>query len=319
MVHPRDGAGLARYLDGWEPPEQVSVDALPPEPAVRLARLLDQDPPPGPLPPLWHYLYFLDWPRHADLGADGHPREGAFLPPVPGRRRMFTGGRLRVARPLRCGEPAQRCSRLVRTEVKAGRSGELLFVTVRHEISQAGRTAVVEEQDLAYRQGDAPPRAPAPQAGTGGPTSDAPWQLPFRADPVLLFRFSALSANAHRIHYDAPHAASEGFGGLVVHAPLLALLLLELPRRHAPDRPLSVLDYRAHRAVFVDDPCLVVGTPDAGGAELAVLGPDGEPRMTATAGFVTPVASGPGDRRPVRGDEPGRQVEVSWWRRARGL
>ncbi len=284
--------GLSAYLAGWDPPEQEAVDPLPAEPAVRLARLLDAEPPHGVLPPLWHYLYFLDWPPSAELGVDGHPRDGWFLPPVPGRRRMFAGGRLRSVRPLRCGEPARRRSRLLRAEVKATRSGELLFVTVRHGISQGGRELVVEEQDLVYRQGDALPR---PAVTGDGPVSDAPWQLPFRADPVLLFRFSALSANAHRIHYDAPHAVAEGFPALVVHAPLLALLMLELPRRHAPDRAVSSLDYRARRVVLVDEPCLVVGTPGPDGAELAARGADGEASMTGTVGLApTTVAGRPG-------------------------
>lgn len=281
MGAPVSGGSLAEHLVGWDPAPVRTEDPLPAEPAVRLARTLGEHPPvvgPGdPLPPLWHLLYFLDWPPQRDLGPDGHLRAGGFLPPIPDRRRMFGGGRLVVHGPLRCGEPARRCARLVDRNVKHGRSGELVFVTVRHEISQGGTLRVAEEQDLVYRRGDAPASA-AQRPGSDGRavSAQAAWQLPFHADPVLLFRFSALTANAHRIHYDQSYAASEGFADLVVHAPLLALLLLELPRRFAPERRLTTFAYRARRPVLLGEQVLLTGEPsDDGSCRLAVLGSGG--------------------------------------------
>jgi 3-methylfumaryl-CoA hydratase len=258
-------AGLAAHLAGWEPEPLSRTEVLALEPVHALAAVLDEPSPvraPGdPLPALWHWLHFLDQPRQEELGEDGHPRHGHFLPPVPDRRRMFAGGRYRQEEPLRVGEPYTRTSRLGKVEVKQGRSGEMAFVTVRHELSRDGRTVAVDEQDLVYRQQVAGARG-APGAGSSAGSAPEPAELAVAdgelvvaPDPVMLFRFSALTANAHRIHYDVPYATGvEGFPGLVVHGPLLVLLLLEQPRRHTPDRPVTELSYRLQRPVFVGRP-----------------------------------------------------------------
>lgn len=307
-MDPVADGGLAQYVRDWRPAPVTTTDLIGPAPAAALAAVLD-DPvaPPGDgdaLPPLWHWLYFLDWAAQRDLGADGHPRHGAFLPPLPTRRRMFAGGRLQVSAPLLVGAPAQRRSSLVSAQVKQGRSGELLFTTVRHEISRHGIPCLVEEQDLVYRSGDAPasPGGAAVASGAdGGPRSTAPWQAELRPDPVLLFRFSALTANAHRIHYDDRYTRDvEHYPGLVVHGPLLVLAMLQLVREHRPDRTVDVLDYRLRRPVFAGDPILVTGTPDGDGAvELAVLGADGEPRASGRAelGWPSPELGWPSPRR----------------------
>jgi 3-methylfumaryl-CoA hydratase len=257
-------AGLADHLAGWAPDPVSRTEVLALEPVHALASVLDQPSPVGapgdPLPALWHWLHFLDQPRQEELGEDGHPRDGHFLPPVPDRRRMFAGGRYRQHEPLRVGEPHTRTSSLRRVEVKQGRSGEMAFVTVRHELLRDGRTVAVDEQDLVYRQQPAGASGVA-AAGPAFPARE-PVQLPVAdgglvvdPDPVMLFRFSALTANAHRIHYDVPYAtAVEGYPGLVVHGPLLVLLMLELPRRHLPDRPVRELTYRLQRPVFVGRP-----------------------------------------------------------------
>ena len=159
--------GLAAHVDGWNPGPQTVTDELPPGPAAALAAVLDRpgDAPEAgeELPPLWHWLYFLEWVPQAELGADGHPARGHFLPPIPERTRMFAGGRLRVHAPLRVGRVAERTSVLAGVNVKQGRAGELLFVTVRHEIRQDGELRVTDEG-----KGMSPEQATAALNGGGG-------------------------------------------------------------------------------------------------------------------------------------------------------
>jgi 3-methylfumaryl-CoA hydratase len=179
-----------------------------------------------PLPPLWHWLTLLDHPAQSEIGADGHPAGGPFLPPIPGRRRMLAGGRLRQTAPILIGAELSSRSSVAGVSVKSGRSGELAFVTVRHELAVGGTAAGVEEQDVVYRsepEGGAPRAIPPAETGVPGPAGE--WRMELATGPVLLFRFSALTYNGHRIHYDRPYATQvEGYPDLVVHGPLLALL-----------------------------------------------------------------------------------------------
>lgn len=224
--------------------------------------LLDLDPVAGPgevLPPLWHWFGFLDHARHVELGDDGHLADGHFMPPIPYRRRMAAGGRLRVHEPMLVDEVLLRRSRLTRCEAKSGRTGEMLLVTVTHEFLRDGRVIVVEEQDVVYRS--QPPgrdrgiAAPAPDSAAPAP----PGALVLTPDEAMLFRFSALTYNSHRIHYDQPYVtAVEGYPGLVVHGPLLTLLLLEMPRRQR--RSVEQFEFRLTRPVFVGHPVAVTAT-----------------------------------------------------------
>ncbi|WP_280885278.1 hypothetical protein [Streptomyces sp. LBL] len=240
-----------------------------------------------PLPALWQWLYFLSWPAGRELGADGHPLNGHFLPPLPHRQRMWAGGRCEITEPLRLGEPAERISSLGTVTAKQGRTGEMLFVTERREFRQHGRTCLVEEQDIVYRSGRSAGEHPAGIDESAFPDTDAPWQLPLRADPALLFRFSALTANAHRIHYDSPYCqGEEGYPGLVVHGPLLALLMLELARRHAPQRRLRSLSYRLRRPVFAGERLLACGTRVDDRAELRIATHREERHATAEVTFA---------------------------------
>jgi len=174
------------------------------------------------LPPLHHWLHFWEARTPEETGADGHPRRGLFFPPVPLPRRMWAGGRLIFRAPLRLGDRVRRVSTIRSIATKAGRSGELLFVTVAHLIHTGDALAIEEEQDLVYRGEGGAPSSP--------PESDLP--APDRVlptDPVLLFRYSALTMNAHRIHYDAPYASgAEHYPGLVVQGPLQATALAAL-------------------------------------------------------------------------------------------
>ncbi|MHC3467414.1 HTD2 family dehydratase [Streptomyces sp. 7R007] len=272
-------APLASYVDSWHPAPVTDEDALPPGPAAALSALLDLPEPAAgtgdPLPPLWQWLYFLHWAPQRALGPDGHLRDARFLPPVPDRRRMFAGGRSEITEPLRLGEPAERVSSLAAVTPRQGRSGELLFVTERQEFRQRGRLCLVEEQTIVYRSGDGgAPRHPATLGTAAVPESDGPWRLRLRPEETLLFRFSALTANAHRIHYDAPYCRDvEGYPGLVVHGPLLALLMLELVRTNAPGRPgrpVRSLSYRLHRPAFAGEHLLAAGTPAGARAALHI-------------------------------------------------
>lgn len=268
-------SGLGSYVESWSPQAVTDTDDLLPEPVAALSAVLDQPEPVAmagdPLPPLWHWLYFLQWPNQRDLGEDGHPAHGHFLPPIPNRQRMFAGGRCEIIEPLRVGEPAQRISILNTVATKHGTTGELLFVTVRNEYSQHGRACLVEEQDIVYRSGRSGGPHPSELDTSATPHSDEPWRLPLQPDPTMLFRFSALTANAHRIHYDAPYAqGEEGYPGLVVHGPLLVLAMLELVRLNAPSRPVRSLSYRLRRPVFAGEHLIACGTPTDRNAALHI-------------------------------------------------
>ncbi len=232
--------------------------------------------PGDPLPPLWHWLYFLDHPRRSGLGEDGHPADGHFLPPVPDRRRMIAGGRLVVHAPMRVGDRIERRSELTAALPKSGRSGEMLLVTVRHEFRRRGELLAVEEQDVVYRSQPAGQARPIP-APEPVPEPESRWRIDLPTDPALLFRFSALTYNTHRIHYDQPYVTGvEGYPGLVVHGPLLALLLLEIPRRELPDRAVVAFDFRLVRPVFAGDVVRAWGDLDPSGDVITLIaGPAG--------------------------------------------
>lgn len=213
-------------------PERITrTEVLAPEPVEALAAMLDIEVPPGAtVPPLWHWMYLLERRPQRELGPDGHPTTGIPAPPEAGCRRMFAGGRVATREILRLGEEATRSTWVSATREKLGRTGPLTFVTVRHEIHQGGQLAVVEEQDVVYRASCSalPPRTELP------PEPPAPRQpfLTLEVDSRVLFRFSALTYNAHRIHYDHEWVHLEGYDDLVVHGPLQALLMGDLARRH---------------------------------------------------------------------------------------
>ena len=236
------------------------TEPLLPGPAQALGALLDVPVPDldsgAGLPLLWHWIYLLDRPAQADLGSDGHPIRGA-LPPPPGpsMRRMWAGGRVRASGPLRCGDPATKRSRVLSAQEKQGRTGPLTFVVVGHQILQRGRVVIDEQQDIVYRQASSSPGTrPAPSAeGPTVPAADGEWTID--VSPTLLFRFSALTYNAHRVHYDRDYARDvEGYSGLLTHGPLQALAMAEAARaagrggdQHDDDQ---YFDYRLTAPLF---------------------------------------------------------------------
>jgi 3-methylfumaryl-CoA hydratase len=274
------------HLKSWVGKTQTIDDLIAVDRIVAMAATLDLDRAPAagePLPPGWHWLFFNGAARQSELGPDGHPRRGGFLPPVPLPRRMWAGGRISISGKLPIGAPARRTSRILSVEAKSGRSGDLVFVTVRHEIAGGQAPALEEEHDIVYRAAPAP-GAPAPKPESA--PSGATWRREIRPDPVLLFRYSALTFNGHRIHYDQPYVTEvEGYPGLIVHGPLIATLLLDLVARQAPKAGLRRFDFRAKSPLFDTAPFHVNGLPGADGREVRLWaeGPGGALAMEATA------------------------------------
>ena len=278
------------YLRQWRGKSESRSDQVTSAPIAALSATLDRDDPyPKPadfVPTLWHWLYFLPIHRQSELGPDGHVKRGGFLPPVPLPRRMFAGDRVQFHHPLRVGETVTRLSRIVDVNAKQGRSGPLVFVTVRHEISDGQGLALVEEHDIVYRDRPKPTdSAPTPQVAP----ADAAWTREVVPDPTLLFRYSALTFNGHRIHYDRRYATEvEGYPGLVVHGPLIATLLLDLLRRNLRDVNVSSFSFRAMRPLFDTGPFSICGSlnADRKSARLWAKDSDGWLAMDATAALA---------------------------------
>ncbi|WP_431703150.1 FAS1-like dehydratase domain-containing protein [Pseudomonas sp. BR20] len=213
------------------------------------------------LPPLWQWCFFQDPLPESALGDDGHPARGGFLPPADNRNRMWAGGRIEFLYPLRAGEAATRVSTITQVEEKTGRSGSLLFVTVRHDYAQDGRLAIREEQDIVYRE----PTPPKP--GSGEALAQGEWSEAIDPTPTLLFRYSAVTFNGHRIHYDYPYVTgTEGYAGLVVHGPLIATLSLRAFCRAHPEATVRRFAYRGVRPLIAPQPFAVGGRISETGA-----------------------------------------------------
>jgi 3-methylfumaryl-CoA hydratase len=267
-------------LKKWIGRQETASDSLPPFPAAALAASLDRDDAPGrgePLPPLWHWVYFLELHRQAELAGNGHARLGGFLPPVPLPRRMFAGARLSFLRPLRIGEEARRVSTIADVKVKKGASGDLVFVVVRSEIAGSGGPAIMEEQDLVYRE--AARQEPVPPV-TRRSTTNAAWKREMKFDVALLFRYSALLFNAYRIHFDRPYAVEQGYAGLVVHGQLIATLLADLVRRNT-EAPVRAFRYRSVSPLVDGSPCVLCGAPD--GNSVSLWAADGNGKLVVQA------------------------------------
>ncbi len=281
-----DPATLA-HLQSWVGKTESLNDDIAASPVRALSATLDRDdaaPAPGmPLPPLWHWLYFLPQPRQSLIGPDGHAARGGFLPPVPLPRRMWAGGRLQwqAGNALRVGDAVTRVSRVVSVKHKVGRSGDLLFVLVRHEISNENGLALSEEHDIVYRASALPDDpVPAPTLADLG----ALWQREVVPDDVLLFRYSALTFNGHRIHYDRRYVTEvEGYPGLIVHGPLIATLLVDLLRREAPDATVLSFEFKALRPTFDLHPFRLNGQPAQDGKSVRLWAEDHEGWLTMQA------------------------------------
>jgi 3-methylfumaryl-CoA hydratase len=250
-------------LRAWIGRRETAHDTVGATPWLALNATLDRPPTDAavgtPLPPLWHWLYFLPLHRQSELGPDGHAQRGGFLPPVPLPRRMWAGSQFEFHAPLRIGDPVTRTSTIVDVATKQGRRGALVFVKVHHQLRREGADlpALDEYHDIVYRAARQPGEAdPALQPAPSG----APWQRTVVPDAVLLFRYSALTFNGHRIHYDRPYATGiEGYPGLVVHGPLIATLLIDLLRLHRPDADVASFRFKAVRPAFDGHPLTLKG------------------------------------------------------------
>ena len=278
-----DAATLA-HLQSWVGKTETLSDDITAAPVRALSATLDRDdvpPVPGTaLPPLWHWLYFLPQQRQSEIGPDGHAKRGGFLPPVPLPRRMWAGGRLQwlPENPLVVGDVVQRISRIESVTHKAGRTGDLVFVQVQHEVHNARGLALTEEQDIVYRAAAQPgDPVPSPVAAEKG----APWQREIVPDDVLLFRYSALTFNGHRIHYDRKYVTEvEGYPGLIVHGPLIATLLVDMVRRYAPDACIRSFNFKAVRPTFDLHPFRINGQPSSDGKSVKLWAEDHEGWLT---------------------------------------
>jgi len=277
------------HLRGWVGREERAAGLVTGWQADVMYASLDRERAPlavgDALPPGWHIFYFAEAIRLTDIGPDGHRQRGEFLPPVPLPRRMWAGSRMRFLRPIIVGERLQRTSTVTAVEEKEGRSGPLVFVTTRHEIAGENGLASVDEHIAVYRG----PGVPAAVRSTTEAPPDPAWQREVTPTPVLLFRFSALTMNSHRIHYDRDYCIErEGYPGLVVHGPLIALLMLDLFAEANPDAEVRTFDFRALAPLFDDAPFTVAGRPQGDGASLWVTGATGGTAFGATVGCSDP-------------------------------
>ena len=274
-------------LQNWVGRQQTINDEMNPWAARALHMTLDRTNPlpetGSPLPPAWHWVYFNEATPLRDAGRDGHPVKGTFLPPSPLPRRMWAGGRFNITRPLILGVAAQRTSTILSITEKSGRSGPLCFVTVVHRFTQQDEHCFTEEHDIVYRNDPVPGKEvlSSPQAD-----ENCEWQRAITPTPTLLFRYSALTFNGHRIHYDRDYTKDiEGYSGLVVHGPLIATWMFELLRDHVPSSPISI-SYQAKTPLFDHEQLVIKGRRVGDVAELWACGPDSRLVMTASAKLI---------------------------------
>ncbi len=272
-----DTVNLKAWIGRTETIDDVAAQA----PLYGLAATLDYAAPPWPkgvLPPLAHWLHFLPRARQSDMDHDGHPKRGGFLPPITLPRRMWAGSRITFHAPIPIGAKIEKRSRIADVVEKSGATGPLIFVHLHHEIFVEGKLAVTDEQDAVYR--DAPPKAaPAPRAAAVPPPAGNVRTV--HPDIVQLFRYSAITFNGHRIHYDRDHAREEGYPGLVVHGPLTATFLMDHFQRHRPDARVAKLDIRMKAPLFDTDPYHLVLVETPTGADLSAVNHAGQ--LCATA------------------------------------
>ena len=274
-------------LQAWIGKRETLVDRLTPFQVNGLSAVLGYSESRAKLgvelPQPWHWMYFLPTVSATEIDVDGHPRRGGFLPPVPLPRRMWAGSNLEFLSPLIVGETIERISIIDDVVLKSGSTGQLVFVAVSHEIYCGGKLAIRERQNVVYREASTnnipPPAKPAP--------AEPQWSRTVTPDPVMLFRYSALTFNGHRIHYDRDYATEqEGYSGLVVHGPLTATLLLDLLFREVPDAKLSSFSFRGISPLIDTDVIRLQGCRHGSQVKLWALNGSGALAMSAEAILV---------------------------------
>jgi 3-methylfumaryl-CoA hydratase len=283
-----DQAELQQYVGR----KQTEEDLATAYPVRALAATLGRDEPPpeagSPVPPGWHGLYFLATAPRDALGRDGLPDETGIMPPLPFPRRMFAGQRMTFHQPIRVGDRITKESELTDLTLKDGSTGKLVFATLTIRISGSDGLCLEEEYDRVFRE-DVAEGAKNPAPRREPPPDDCPWKVVVEPDPVMLFRYSALTFNPHRIHYDRPYAMEvEGYPGLVVHGPLSLTLLADFARDNNPGKRMTGFHMRARAPLFDTAPFELVGRPSDDGStcELWAVTPEGTVAMSAGASFT---------------------------------
>jgi 3-methylfumaryl-CoA hydratase len=287
----QDLSNLTDWIGNSESVEEYAAAA----PVIRFTALMDNELPAAkngdPIGPMAHWFYFQPQVPASEIGPDGHPKRGGFMPPVPLPRRMFGGARTTYIRPLRIGELMRRDGEITSVNIKEGRTGTLVFVTVKYSFYGEDGLAMEEEHDIVYRDNPKPDTGDG-RGGSGKtnpPPSEPVWSLTVTPDPVMLFRYSAITFNGHRIHYDRKYVTEvEGYPGLIVHGPLVASWVLECGLRNNPGRELAAFRFQARSPLFDVAPFGVGGVPgeDGKGCELWATTPEGNLATLATATFV---------------------------------
>lgn len=272
------------HLKTWINRTESTHDVATVVPLKALSATLDRDDAidlGNEISPCWHWLYFLPLHKQSEIGADGHAKRGGFLPPVPLPRRMWAGSRIAFHAPILAGQAISRNSKILDVRLKEGRTGPLVFVNVEHQIRAEGQLAITEQHDIVYRDMPAPGE-PTPE-GVLAPTN-ATWTREIHPDDVLLFRYSALTFNGHRIHYDRRYVTQvEGYPGLIVHGPLIATLLLDLLRRSMPNVQVKTFTFKAMKPIFDIAPFKVCASKGGDKAvKLWAVTPEGHIAMDAS-------------------------------------
>lgn len=278
--------GDTENFAAWIGRQQIQTDFCNPRQVAMLDAILNQDrDSPDTLPHLYHWCYFLPIHHQDELSSDGHPKKGGFLPPIPFPKRMWAGGRLQFLAPIRLNHAIQRVSEITKIEFKHGKSGNMYFVTVKHQIFSEDRPCIIEEHDIVYREA-------SNQIQAQSKTTPAPvnkhysYRKQIPMDSVSLFRYSAVTFNAHRIHYDRQFCTEvEGYPGLVVHGPLLATLLMHVFQQENPDMIIESFDFRAVRPVFDFNDFYICGDIDDQDGKLWIEHADGQTAMQANITF----------------------------------
>ncbi len=277
-------------LKDWIGRTETVYDFVSPTIIAGMSATLDRDdgePQFGdPIPASWHWLFFNKAARQSELGVDGHPARGGFLPPVPLPRRMWAGSKVDLIGPLEVGSKISRLSTIDDVVIKEGKTGPLVFVEINHQISGSNGVAVTDKQTVVYRDMPAKQaeKSPAP-IGKPAP-GDAQWSETVTPSTVLLFRYSALTFIGHRIHYDRDYTVQEeGYPALLVHGPLTASLLLDLCRRNLPGGEISRFQVRAVGPLFDNAPFTIHGKTGGNGSEIELwaTNPDGALAMSISA------------------------------------
>ena len=273
----------------WIGKSENRSDSMAPEQLQRFEAMLNRDPHSitsnKELTPCAHWTYFTPMDMHSNIAVDGHARKGDFLPPVELPKRMWAGGKILFKKPLLTGIPAEKKSTITAIDEKEGSTGKLCFVTIRHQISAKGSVAIDEVQQIVYREESEKGAHPI---RTQPLDIDPDWKKTTKPDTVLLFRFSALTFNTHRIHYDQDYVRNvEGYPNLVVHGPLLLVLMLDAFKAKHDGKVIEDIEYKAVGPIYLDEQITICGkSVDNHRVELRAIGSDGNMAMKATVNWT---------------------------------